>query len=336
MKKKVLYVALLLLALLIAINWSLLFYLANLGIGQFKIIYHAKPVSYWMEKKNFPDSLKQKLKLIEEIRWYGIDSLGLKDTGNYKKLYHQEGHEIMWVVQACEAFDLKPVQWHFPIVGDMPYKGFFEKNKAINEAKSWEEKGYDVSIQNPAGWSTLGWFSDPILSNMLLTGEGDLANLILHEMVHSTIFIKNKTEWNENLATFIGDTSAYLFLNHKFGRNSKEYQNYLEQEMDAQKRIAHTMRGARKLDSLYHTFSKNDSLKWKKERKEMMIKEIMERRDTLGLHTMRPYSKLPNNAYFMSYRLYHDKQQDFKRECRKAFGGDVKKYITSWKEKARP
>lgn len=333
-KKNILYVALLAAALLIVLNGSLLSYAVHLGWGQFKIIYCAKPVSYWMENKNFPDSLKNKLKLIEDIRRFGIDSLGLKDSDNYKKLYNQEGQEIMWTVQACEAFDLKPVQWHFPVAGDMPYKGFFEKKKALSEAKNWEEKGFDVSIQNPAGWSTLGWFSDPILSNMLLTNEGDLANLILHEMVHSTIFIANKTEWNENLASFLGDSAAYLFLNYKFGKNSKEYQNYFYEDRDAQKKIAHVMRGARKLDSLYRTFSDSDSLSWKKEKKRMWIKEIMERRDTLGLRYLRPYSKLPNNVYFMSYRLYHDKQQDFRRECQTVFAGDLKKYIQHWKEKS--
>ena len=333
-KKYILYAALLSAALFAAFNGSLLSYAVHLGWGQLKIICCAKPVSYWMENKSFPDSLKNKLKLIEEIRRFGIDSLGLKDADNYKKLYNQEGQEIMWVVQACEAFDLKPVQWHFPVVGDMPYKGFFEKKKALREAGNWEEKGFDVSIQNPAGWSTLGWFSDPILSNMLWASEGELANLILHEMVHSAIFIANKTEWNENLATFLGDASAYLFLNYKFGKNSKEYQNYFYEELDAQKRIAHAMRGARKLDSLYRTFSTSDSLSWKKEKKRMLIKEIMERRDTLGLHYLRPYAKLPNNVYFMSYRLYHDKQQDFKRECETLFAGDIKKYIQHWKEKS--
>jgi predicted aminopeptidase len=56
----------------------------------------------------------------------------------------------------------------------------------------------------------LGWFTDPILSKMLMRSEGDLANLIIHEMSHATIFVKDSIEFNENLATFIGDRGAEL------------------------------------------------------------------------------------------------------------------------------
>lgn len=153
-------------------------------------------------------------------------------------------------------------------------------------------------------------------------------------MVHSTIFIKNKTEWNESLATYIGDTSAYLFLNHQFGKNSKAYRRYFFEERDIQKKIIHTMRGARRLDSLYLTFTKNDRPEWKKEKKNALIKQIMECRDTPGLHCLPPLRALPNNTRFMSYRLYHNTVGDFRRECKNSFAGDVKKYIQSWKEKA--
>ncbi len=43
---------------------------------------------------------------------------------------------------------------------------------------------------------------------MLNRSEGDLANLIIHEMSHATIFVKDSVDFNENLATFIGDRGA--------------------------------------------------------------------------------------------------------------------------------
>ncbi len=94
----------------------------------------------------------------------------------------------------------------------MPYKGFFNQKLAFELKDELEKEGYDVIVRNPGGWSTLGWFTDPILSKMLNRSEGDLANLIIHEMVHSTIFVKDSVEFNENLATFIGDRGAEKFL----------------------------------------------------------------------------------------------------------------------------
>jgi predicted aminopeptidase len=328
--KRILLSLLAVIVILAVWQWQWVVYGARMGAGQFKIIWNAKPVEEFLADPNFPDSLKTKLHLIEEVRKFAIDSLGLKDTKNYKTLFDQKGEELMWVVQACEAFELKPKQWDYPIVGPMPYKGFFEKEKAIAEAKSLNTQGYDVSVRNPGGWSTLGWFTDPILSNMLKRSEGDLASLILHEMVHSTIFIKGDADYNENLASFIGDTASYFFLANKYGVESKEYKQYLHEDQDYRKYSKHILRGTKILDSLYQTFSNSEPREEKLKKKEAMIRKIIESGDTLSLFEKRDsksLTRMPNNTYFMSYHLYQAKQQDFAIELNQKFKGDLKKYI---------
>ena len=98
----------------------------------------------YLSDPGFPDSLKLRLNLIDEVRKYAIDSLGLKDTRNYRTLYDQQGEEIMWVVMACEPFRLKPKEWKFPIVGSVPYKGYFDKEKAYTLKEELEDEGWDV------------------------------------------------------------------------------------------------------------------------------------------------------------------------------------------------
>jgi predicted aminopeptidase len=301
-----------------------------MGAGQLNIIWNAKPVEDFLEDPAFPDSLKAKLHLIEEVRKYAIDSLGLKDTKNYKTLFDQKGEELMWVVQACEAFELKPKLWHYPIVGSMPYKGFFEKEKAITEAKKLEAEGLDVSVRNPGGWSTLGWFTDPILSNMLKRSDGDLAGLIIHEMVHSTIFIKGDADFNENLASFIGDTAVYYFLATKYGIQSNEYTQYLHEDQDYKKYGKYILRGTKILDSLYKSFTTKELREEKLDKKEKMIRKIIEAADTLSLFEKRDsksVKRMPNNTYFMSYHLYQAKQQDFVKEFQIDFKGNLRIYI---------
>jgi predicted aminopeptidase len=318
--------------------WDLVRYGAEQGYGQWHIVWNARPVEEFLTDPQFPDSLKAQLHLIEEVRKYAIDSLGLKDTKNYKTLYDQKGEEVMWVVLACEPFQLKPKEWTFPVVGAVPYKGFFDKAKALALKKELEAEGYDVIIRNPGGWSTLGWFTDPILSKMLNRSEGDLANLIIHEMSHATIFVKDSIEFNENLATFIGDRGTEKFLIDKYGIEGKEYRTYMDEDEDYLKFVDHMLRGALALDSLYNTFQKSDSLAYKRMMKEDEIRRIVFNLDTLSLAlTSRPSQRykdrLPNNAYFMNFRQYQAKQDIFGDEWRTRFHSDLKAYIKFLSEK---
>jgi predicted aminopeptidase len=320
------------LLVLVLFNFQLVVYGLQQGYGQMNIIWNAKPVTEFLDDPTFPDSVKARLRLIDEIRKYAIDSLALKDTENYKTLYDQKGEEIMWVVMASERFKLKPKEWRFPVVGSVPYKGFFKKERALKLKQELENEGWDVIVRNPGGWSTLGWFTDPILSKMLNRSEGDLANLIIHEMSHATIFVKDSIDFNENLATFIGDRGAEQFLIYKYGKSSKEYINYLEEDKDYLKYVDHMLRGAKMLDSLYAEMKQTDSLRQKLSVKENAIRKIVTALDTLSLAlTKQPSTRfkerLPNNAFFMNYRQYQAKQDIFGDEWKKEFNGDLRKYI---------
>lgn len=337
-KRKIGLAVVTLLAFLLIGNWSLVVYGVMQGIGQLKIVWQAKPVEVLLTDPTYPDSLKQKLLLVKAVRQFAIDSLGLRDTKNYQKVYDQKGEELLWVVTACEPFALQPKLWKFPVVGAVPYKGFFSKEKAVDERSMLEKEGYDVSIRNPGGWSTLGWFNDPILSNMLQRREGDLANLIIHEMVHATIWVKDDAEFNENLATFIGDTAGYYFLKARYGVRSEEYVRYVHENEDYRKFSHHMLRGSSKLDSLYKTFQETMSHDEKKNQKEDFIRRIVETIDTLSLHyppksSRRFRNHLPNNTYFMSFRTYQSRQDTLAHTFANRFSGDLKAYIDDCKLK---
>jgi len=277
----------LLLVILVAVivQWELVKYGIQQAKGQLHIVWNAKPVEDYLQSPGFPDSLKSKLVLINQVRDYAIDSLSLKDTKNYKTLYDQQGEEVMWVVMASEPFQLKAKEWTFPVIGSVPYKGFFDREKAIRLRDELEKAGWDVNIRNPGGWSTLGWFTDPILSKMLERSEGDLANLIIHEMSHATIFVKDSIDFNENLAAFIGDRGAEQFLLSVYGPDSQEYITYMSEDRDYIMFSDHMLRGSEKLDSLYQSLKADDSLEKKSRLKKEMIQRIVNSLDTLSLST---------------------------------------------------
>lgn len=322
---------------LVVVYHDLVIYGLRQAKGQLSIIYNARPVDDFLADPDFPDSLKQRLRLIDEVRRFAIDSLGLKDTENYKTMYDQQGKEIMWVVIASEPFRMKPKTWTFPVLGEVPYKGFFNKRLAIELRDQLESEGYDVIIRNPGGWSTLGWFTDPILSKMLNRSEGDLANLIIHEMSHATIFVKDSVDFNENLATFIGDRGAEQFLIYKYGANSSQYLTYMAEDRDYLKVVDHMLRGGSVLDSLYGSMTEQQPLKEKQELKQQAIRRIVDAFDTLKLEVLQnPIKKLnerlPNNATFLNYRQYQASQDVFWREWEQRFGHDLKAYVAYLQE----
>ncbi len=319
--------------------WNLLTYGLEQGQGQLRIMWEAKPVEEFLASPVFPDSLKAKLRLIDHIRRFAIDSLGLKDTRNYKTLYDQQGEEIMWVVIASEPFRLKSKEWKFPIVGTVPYKGFFDKSKAIALKAELERDGWDVDVRNPGGWSTLGWFTDPILSKMLNRSDGDLASLIIHEMSHATIFVKDSVDFNENLATFIGDRGAEQFLISYYGADSEQYTTYIDEQRDDTIYSAHMLHGAAVLDSLYNSFEPHDSDERKLRLKNQLISDIVLSLDTLSLRAVRRKpserfrDRLPNNAYFMNFIRYQSQQDVFVKEWQGRFHSNLREYIGYMREK---
>ncbi len=307
------------------------------GKGQLTILWNARPIEEFLKDSQFPDSLKVKLKLIQEVKQYAFDSLGITPSANYSTMYDQKGEYLLWNVTAAERFAMVPYQWRFPVLGSFPYKGFFDIGKATEEKKKLDSLGYDTHIGPVSGWSTLGWFKDPILSKMLERPTGDLAELIIHELTHGTLYVRDSVEFNENLASFVGRMGAIRFLAYKYGKESKEYFEFVNSEGDYEKIYNHYLIGARKLDTLYHSMSESMPTALKEELKAEMIFDIMSTLDTLTFDVRKPIqwkreNRLPNNTFFMSYLRYRGKLTALDKELKEGFGGDLRAYVTYLRE----
>ena len=144
------------------------------------MLWNAQEIDDLLADPNFPDSTKQKLNYIAEVKDFSEEFLGLTQTENYSTFYDQKGKPILWVVTASPEFEIKAYEWSFPIAGSFPYKGSLDLEIAKNIQEEMIFKGYDTEHDEVNAWSTLGWFKDPILSSMLERGPGSLAELIIH------------------------------------------------------------------------------------------------------------------------------------------------------------
>ncbi|MDR6196847.1 aminopeptidase [Siphonobacter sp. SORGH_AS_0500] len=318
-------------------QWDWVSYSYGQLSGGARVLLEAKPVSEVLQDSSVPDSIKSKLRFIEEIRQFAIDSLGLNDTPLYQSYYDQHNKPICYVLTVAEPYQVKAIEFSFPIIGSFTYKGFFDLQRAQKEEKLCS--GYDTEISPVSAYSTLGYFNDPILSGMLSLPEGRLASLIMHEMTHATVFIKNQHEFNENLANFIGDYGAVRFLAQRFGTSSPVYQTYLQGKVFRDRYVQHFNRGKLSLDSLYATFLPQWSNQRKDQLKHQQIRYIIQQADTLykGLTQVRRRSwkadELPNNAFFVGFATYNSRRNEFEIEFKEKFRGDFKRYLSYLKTK---
>ncbi len=326
--------------MLLCLVWhNMVIYAISQGKGQLTIVWNSQPIEEVLQETSFPDSLKQKLKLIVEIKQYAIDSIGIKPSDNYSIVYNQHNKSILLTVSACEPYSFKAKEWTFPFLGAVPYKGFFNKKEAEKEILALKSKGYDVDVYSPSGWSTLGWFKDPILSNMLYKNEGQLANLIIHELTHGTIYVKNDVTFNENLANFIGDKGAEKFLIFKYGINSKQYTDYEQSKEDEKCFIEYILKSTERLDSLYSTLSVGDKEEIKKQKKSKLITEIVLGVNRLPLHKKKNYFQYSlqafseKNAFFMAFTRYDSQYEIFDKEYKENHQSNLRDYLAFLKEK---
>jgi predicted aminopeptidase len=188
-------------------------YVIRAGYEEAKILWRREAIVEVLARSDLEADIRRKLELVLDARRYA-ERIGLEVGGSFTSLSYVDGPTMLYVLTATPRTSLEPHTWWFPIVGSVPYKGFFERTLAEAEAKSLIEKGLDTSIRGAAAFSTLGWFDDPLLRHQLAGDEVALVNLVFHELYHGTFYAKgaHATPFNESLATFVGHRAAIDFF----------------------------------------------------------------------------------------------------------------------------
>ena len=145
------------------------------------------------------------------------ETLGLEVDGSYRHYVAWPGDRIVTSVVATRPREIEAAGFWFPIVGRVPYKGYFDPALAHDQAETLRADGLDVCEVSVRAYSTLGWFDDPVTGPMLRQPEGDLVETLLHELVHATAFVSSQPEFNEGVASFIGQEASVRFYTEHEG-----------------------------------------------------------------------------------------------------------------------
>ena len=214
------------------------------------MVYKRIPVQSLLARPDLAEQTRTQLALIQAILRYA-ESVGLQTDDQYTTFYDTGGDPISWNVSACPPDRFSPYTWDFPFVGEVPYKGFFRRDLADEQRDALAAEGYDAIVRPVSAYSTLGFFSDPILSSMLGYAPDQLADLILHELTHALVYAPGQTDYNESLATFVGRQGSLLFLAQHFGTDTPLLQQAETRRADAALFRHFMAETVAALDSLY-------------------------------------------------------------------------------------
>jgi len=268
-------------------------------------MFHSVPVQEVLENGGLDRDAREKICLIQEVKRYGEEKLGLRRTGSYSK-YFEAKDPVLHVITASEKDRLQLHHWDFPITGRVTYKSFFTKEDVLKEKQFLEAEGYDTFVQKAGAYSTLGWLKDPIFSPMLQWDEATLANLILHEMAHATIYFKGQTDLNEQVATFVGNHGSIDFLIEKCGRESKEVVEAICSQEDDLLFSRWIDQACQQLSRFYgREISRDEKLKGREELFQRLKEDFKERRPSFKTESYENFEKVDlNNAVLQAYRRY--------------------------------
>lgn len=241
-------------------------YLLGQGLAMWKLRRGMTDISILLQKEDLDPETRQFFALLEEIRDYAMNELGLEDTDNYLSYIRTDKTYLVDVVSAVRKDSLQRYEKWYPIVGPVFYRGYFDRRGAEKFAAHLRRKDYDVYIRKVGAYSSLGLLTDPVYSYMKNYSEDRLADMIIHEMVHATIWLPGYNQFNEEIATFIGREGAKEFVRTKYGKNSPllESMDKLRQDSDTFNRLMMEV-----YDELAKTYAKTpnrmDRLRLKKE-----------------------------------------------------------------------
>jgi predicted aminopeptidase len=187
-------------------------YLSQQGVGQLRMMHSRRRITEVLGDPGVNEELKRRLRLAVAARTFGIEVLGLRGGDAYTRFVDLHGRPLAWNVWAAPKDQLKAVRHHFAIAGDVPYLGYFRERDARREEARLRARGLDTFIGEVSGYSTLGVTSDPVFSSMLEGSDAHIVEVVLHEMLHGTLYLAGHSAWNESLATFVGLHGAALFF----------------------------------------------------------------------------------------------------------------------------
>jgi predicted aminopeptidase len=302
-------------------------YLTHVSAGQLRILWDRELLRPELIETLDPEE-QRGLAAIQRARAHA-ERLGLAPSTSYRHLIPSDTSHTVHVVVASPPDRIEPVTWWFPIVGRMSYRGYFDAERARRFANDLRDDGYDTYLRPATLYSTLGYFDDPIPRDLLRRPAIELSDVIIHELVHGTIFVRNDIAYNETLASFIAEQATLALFADQPVELDELRGMYTDQTLYTEL----IDRLARDLEALYSSSSSRaEALAG---RSALFARYQRDVYRSLPWRTDR-FSRFPevelSNAFVVAQRTYSGDLPCFRAEL-DALGGDLKAFIRAHRER---
>jgi len=305
-------------------------YVIRAGYEQALLLQRRQPIARMVQDPATDSLTREKLRMVLEAREFAATDLGLDVGRSYTTYAEVQSDTLLHVLSASRKDAFVPHTWWFPIVGRVPYKGWFDRAPAEREQARLSAQGLDTYLRPASAFSTLGWFNDPLLSTLLRADEVRLANTVIHEVTHNTFFAPGQARFNESFANFVGGRGAIHFFCGRDGGSAPRCER-ARAEWHDDLLFGEFMSGM--LDDLETLYAREDlTAEQKTEAREVVFEESLRRfreelRPRLRVLSFSSFEQLPlNNATLVGRRLYYHRLDLFDAVY-ESFRGDLRATI---------
>ena len=289
-------------------------YIAKQAEGQLKLLAGRVPIEQAIEEVEFSPEERELLDWLPRIKAFGEEVVGLKPTPNYTTI-NPDFAGVIWNVSAAAPDRFLSHRYNYPIVGALPYIGFWDKDDAKAEVARLQALGWETYMRTAGAYSTLGWFRDPLWRSMLAWDFERFVNTVLHELAHATLWLPGQGKFNESFASFLGDEATKLFLQHIEPEYPEYWARHTANEVDRAQYRAFMHRLVRRLEGLYGAGLSRERVASERarviEEGRAAYGELEWQNEGWG-RALRKSRKM-NNARLGQFRVYNTGMDDFDR-----------------------
>ncbi len=300
---------------------TLSYYTQAIG-GQMSLLASARPLDAWLADPGTPSDLRSRLRTAQQIRAFASHELGLPDNASYRSYADLGRPFVVWNVFATPEFSVEPKRECFPFTGCVPYLGFFSESAARAYAAKLKREDLDVHLGGVLAYSTLGWFSDPLLSTFIRYPDAQVARLVFHELAHQVAYASGDTTFNESFAVVVEEEGVRRWLEAQ-GRE-KDLEAFRAAQARKRAFAAAVKETRERLAALYASGAPASVMRSRKR----------EEFDRLREQFPGAVPAEPNNAFLASVSLYTEMVPAFEHLLAQN-AGDLKKFYASVQQLAR-
>ncbi|MFK7978264.1 MAG: aminopeptidase [Halioglobus sp.] len=232
--------------LFLAAGCSNLHFYRQSVLGHLGVMQSARSIDKVLASTELDDSTRAKLTLVKDVRAFARNELSLSFNNSYTHYVDLERDYVLTNIVAAPEFSTALHSWCYLVIGCASYRGYFDEQQLAAEQQRLEGEGLEVYAYPVTAYSTLGWFSDPVLNTFMMLPEPRMVGLILHELAHQQIYVEGDSSFNESFATAVERTGLELFY------RGGEAMLQLEQAWQVTKQINQQASQTREaLESLY-------------------------------------------------------------------------------------